>query len=255
MVILTKKVVVDYKISNIEGMTTDEAIKNVSSLYNTSKLTVTDLVSTGNATVNGTLNTGALYSKGNGGGGTHIPYTDGNNYITGNNNILRGGPTTVQGNLQVDGELNTGTIKAGGRMHISPGELLYLLPKNGVIVGKEWGGTGDLQVQGNLTVNGTSNLTGGIQAIVVDAPNWNTYYFREQITNGNYFKKNMPDGTTLRFLFVYPNRNASNMSIWNGLAIKIGNQFMIYDANPQHQGIGNPWSSGSSDLTWRGNIN
>ena len=29
-------------------------------------------------------------------------------------------------------------------------ELLYLLSKNGVIVGKEWGGTGELTVQGAL---------------------------------------------------------------------------------------------------------
>ncbi len=37
-----------------------------------------------------------------------------------------------------------------GRLHISGGELLYLLNKSGVVVGKEWGGTGNLTVEGDL---------------------------------------------------------------------------------------------------------
>ena len=148
-----------------EDFSSDEAVQNISSLYNQAKLTVTDFVSTGNATVNGILTTNALYSRGNSGGGTHFPYTDNNNYITSNNNILRGGPTTIQGNLQVDnaatisGDLNVGaTIKSAGRMHIAPGELLYLLPTSGVVVGKEWGGTGNLSIQGDTTLNGKTTF-------------------------------------------------------------------------------------------------
>lgn len=46
---------------------------------------------------------------------------------------------------------NASTIRNNkGRLHISGNELLYLLNKNGVIIGKEWGGNGNLQVQGNL---------------------------------------------------------------------------------------------------------
>lgn len=49
---------------------------------------------------------------------------------------------------------NSTTIGGNQRLHISSGEILYLLPKNGVQIGKEWGGTGDLTVQGNLGVGG-----------------------------------------------------------------------------------------------------
>ena len=48
---------------------------------------------------------------------------------------------------------NDGAGEAG-RVHISGNELLYLLNKNGVIVGREWGGNGNLTVQGALIVQG-----------------------------------------------------------------------------------------------------
>jgi hypothetical protein len=41
------------------------------------------------------------------------------------------------------------TIATPGRMHITGGERLYLLNKDGVIIGKEWGGNGNLSVQGS----------------------------------------------------------------------------------------------------------
>ena len=45
-----------------------------------------------------------------------------------------------------------------GRVHISGNERLYLLNKDGVIVGKEWGGNGNLQVQGRVYVEGRDIL-------------------------------------------------------------------------------------------------
>jgi hypothetical protein len=67
-------------------------------------------------------------------------------------------PAMVIGNdkVQIRGELNVngGTINTPGRLHISGGELLYLLNKNGVVVGKEWGGNGNLQVEGDLYIGG-----------------------------------------------------------------------------------------------------
>lgn len=45
-------------------------------------------------------------------------------------------------------------IRSNGRLHIAGDEILYLLNKAGVVIGKEWGGNGNLWVQGNLTVNG-----------------------------------------------------------------------------------------------------
>jgi len=45
-----------------------------------------------------------------------------------------------------------------GRVHVYGGERLYLLNKDGVIVGREWGGNGNLQVQGNINVSGRDLL-------------------------------------------------------------------------------------------------
>ena len=74
------------------------------------------------------------------------------------NEINKGGKT-IPGNLGVSGSLNIGTtkiedgiIRAPSRYHINTGELLYLLPQDGVIIGKEWGGNGNLLVEGDLTV-------------------------------------------------------------------------------------------------------
>ncbi len=50
-----------------------------------------------------------------------------------------------------DANTNAFTIRNdAGRMHIDGSELLYLLNKSGVIVGKEWGGNGNLTVQGTF---------------------------------------------------------------------------------------------------------
>ena len=64
------------------------------------------------------------------------------------------GTQTPAKKLDVNGDIQMGaarTFSSPGRMHITGDELLYLLHKNGVIVGKEWGGNGNLQVQGTLT--------------------------------------------------------------------------------------------------------
>ena len=79
-------------------------------------------------------------------------YADANCYIKGSLKV---------GNMWIDGV----TINAaGGRMHITGTELLYILNKDGVIIGKEWGGNGNLVVQGVLTVNGKTNTPGGIES-------------------------------------------------------------------------------------------
>ena len=67
------------------------------------------------------------------------------------------GSLNLTGSLNVNGKLitpNGHTIESVGRQHISGSELLYLLNKSGVIIGKEWGGNGNLQVQGELNVTG-----------------------------------------------------------------------------------------------------
>lgn len=153
-----------------ENFTNDEAVKNIASLYNQSKLAVTDFTSTGTANLNTAKVAGISTFKGNATGGTYLPWQDGNNYITSNNNVLRGGPTTIQGNLNannnatIGGDLIIGAnLKSGGRMHINPGEILFLLPKNGAIVSKAWGGTGDLTVEGNTITSGNVTNNGPIK--------------------------------------------------------------------------------------------
>jgi hypothetical protein len=64
----------------------------------------------------------------------------------------------VDANLRVGGGLTVpggSTIQSDGRLHVTGPELLFLLNHDGVIVGKEWGGTG------NLTVEGSQLLTNG----------------------------------------------------------------------------------------------
>lgn len=84
---------------------------------------------------------------------THFPWTNGVNYI-------RGSTRVEKGDLHLDGNMfhNGATMETAawhnihspGRQHISSEELLYLLPKNGTVVGKESGGNGHLSVQGQL---------------------------------------------------------------------------------------------------------
>jgi len=66
----------------------------------------------------------------------------------------------VHGNLGVDGSATVGgnfsingtTMYNKGRQNIHGEESLYLLNKSGVVIGKEGGGNGNLNVQGNLGV-------------------------------------------------------------------------------------------------------
>ena len=52
--------------------------------------------------------------------------------------------------------INTDGAPAGqARMHIFSEDELYVLNKKGMIIGKEWGGSGNLNVQGQLCVQGT----------------------------------------------------------------------------------------------------
>src|SRR5262249_8313447 len=69
--------------------------------------------------------------------------------------ISKEGHLYTTGNLQLPA---AGTIGSPGRMHISGGELLWLLNTSGVVIGKEWGGNGNLVVEGNLSVQGVKNF-------------------------------------------------------------------------------------------------
>lgn len=148
-----------------------EAIRNLSEVA--TKLQAGGLTVPGNLTTTGTLITNGNLnikdfsiggSKANGialsrkdGSATIFDFTDNKNYIRGN--------TIIDGEITANGaKLFTpanNTIECAGRQHVTGPELLYLLNKNGVVIGKEWGGNGNLQVQGNanvgsLTIGGTT---------------------------------------------------------------------------------------------------
>jgi hypothetical protein len=55
------------------------------------------------------------------------------------------------GDVSMNGLFNCSEYRSPGRMHISGGERLYLLNKDGVHISKAWGGSGDLLVEGNVT--------------------------------------------------------------------------------------------------------
>jgi hypothetical protein len=120
------------------------------------------------------------------------------------------GTSSFAGNVGIGGTLSftaTSTISAAGRLHISGDELLYLLNKSGVVVGKEWGGTGDLTVQGDLQV------AGDIRARDIYATG---HFFFEPVSNwgteGNMSMR--PDGTPDRryWYFRRDNWNTNNLS-------------------------------------------
>jgi hypothetical protein len=48
-------------------------------------------------------------------------------------------------------DLATSTVSCDGRLHIAGDEVLYLLNRSGVVVGTEWGGNGNLYVEGTFT--------------------------------------------------------------------------------------------------------
>jgi filamentous hemagglutinin family protein len=87
-------------------------------------------------------------------------------------NIFPSSGTTKVGTLSVEGiatfndalSLNGPSLLfSSGRMTLYGGELLYLSNKSGVIISKDWGGTGSLSVQGTASVNDVLTLNGPSQ--------------------------------------------------------------------------------------------
>lgn len=88
-------------------------------------------------------------------------------YMNSAGDMKVGRNATVDGHLRANGDIsmpNGKTIRSDGRMHIHGNELLYVLNKNGMIVGKEWGGNGNLSVQGALNIGGNARVGRHIDA-------------------------------------------------------------------------------------------
>ncbi len=113
-------------------------------------------------------------------GGGHIGFRVGNNdrvIIDDAGNVGIGGWPDARlrlygGDLRLDAGR---TISAPGRLHITGDEILYVLNRAGMVLGREWGGTGNLVVQGLLGVNGqpasprTPGWGGGIRTWDLEA--------------------------------------------------------------------------------------
>jgi hypothetical protein len=100
------------------------------------------------------------------------------------------GNASIQGNLSVTGATNmTGelktqdghTIRCAGRQHITGDRELYVLNKNGLIVGKEWEGNGNATIQGDLSVGGNT---------------FNTKNKARYIRVGNMYSTDIPERNT-----------------------------------------------------------
>jgi hypothetical protein len=255
-----------------EAFTNDEAVKNVASLYNSGMATVSNLKATNNVTADISMTTPVLQS----GGRLHLSGPE-LLFLLNKSGVIIGkewggnGNLTVQGDLNASGvstlpNLNAGNMNINGdvlggkgRMHITGPELLFLLHKNGVIIGKEWGGNGNLSVQGDTALQGNVNINGmtTMRVNVVFPIKWDQGEMTRHITNNNFFNKNMPDGTMMKFLFVHPgdmNVNHPNRWFLYFDAIKMGNQFLMAKIQA-HENVPNPANNLSNDLSWRGNIN
>ena len=131
------------------------------------------------------------------------------------------------------------TIKSGGRLHLSSGEKTYLLPKNGVVVSRAWGGSGDLSVEGNI------NFKGG--ASEHNPGNWGTH-FPWQGDQKNYIRGD----TEMR-----GNVNAlGDVNVGRALYVKGG----VSEHNPGGWGSHFPWKGDNrnyirGDTEIRGNTN
>ena len=188
-----------------------------------------------------------------------------NGYIMGKpEGILLNAPSTdISGNATIDGKLiltNTkegaGYITSGegktglpGRLHISNGEDLFLLPKGTTHVSNAWGGTGNLNVSGDLNVGGKLTVTGTQLTIIKLGQLWEDRGFIEKMVP--YFKKSDPDGTRIDFMLVHDNGSVRLQS-----GVKYGNVMLrVYQTSLNGGDIGT-WGPNTTSATdpWRINL-
>ena len=119
-----------------------DAIKNLGRIAN-ELMTNNTVTMPGNLTVNGSLSTGGNINT----GGT----VSGGNINTGGSLTINNGGSKT---LVCEGD----KIAGSGRIHLVSGgkELIYFDTSVGVQIGREWGGSGNLNVQGNLNIGNTT---------------------------------------------------------------------------------------------------
>lgn len=95
--------------------------------------------------------------------------------------IAGGGIDVAGGGIMIDAGQ---TIQSRGRMHVFGQELLYILNRSGAVIGREWGGNGNLSVQGNLSVGGS--LTGLCTWRPMGGSGWSYCAAGENMVNANF---------------------------------------------------------------------
>jgi hypothetical protein len=235
--------------ANIGELATNDAVVNRKLTVKNGDLNVNGKLNTNNALVNGDLNV--------------------------NGKLNTNGPVNINGNINTP---NGNILHSDGRQHLSAEEILYLLPKKGVQIGKEWGGTGNLNVQGTVTTPTGIQITNGDPGPLIEKrynlQNYGDRYGVGQFPNGQmkmYAATSFPgnvsmslaraDGTFDDIITVNPNKsvnikgplnviNGANNLTTNGWAV--GNQKMapgsLTIGGGQKYGNGNNWTNNTSGL-------
>ena len=138
-----------------------------------------------------------------------------NGTVTNNNDIIAKGKVSVLGIIDM---ANQKKITSSGRLHIDPQERLYLLPKNDVWITKDWGASGNINISGDATINGS----------IINRKNHYLFYpedaiiyqdIHEALSNGAITKSGTPNGwdqTTWKTRS-YPENNSNGKKL-----LKIG---------------------------------
>lgn len=175
---------------NIENMTSDEAIKNVASIFNTDNLAVKNIVATGKTT-----HSGGVWING---GSTSIPaaWSGGINVVSGENSPVSGemligdgtgwqfkigsrsgstttpryvfndsGDLTINGSLTVNGPITATSMITGQNLKTGGTVTTVNVNASGNITG------GSTTVNGDLIVTGKTNTRGGLASGQAGMPN------------------------------------------------------------------------------------
>ena len=78
------------------------------------------------------------------------------------------GDLTIEGNINLKKDLkmvNGASIRSAGRLHIAPEEILYLLPKKGTLLTKNWGASGSINIEGDINLKKDLKMENGASVI------------------------------------------------------------------------------------------